>query len=327
VKRKQRELIKKAIRLLDGEKALERLESMPFDDEGFGYDRFGCERESFLLAYLGARQLYRRWFRVESHGHENIPRAGRALLAGNHSGTLPFDGAMISVDMLERLEPPRPLRAIVDHFAFAFPFVNLFMYRTGQVPGTQRNFVDLLQREQLVLVFPEGTKGIVKPFKERYKLRPFNVGFVEIALEQETPVIPFAVIGAEEQAPIILSSRLLGQKVGLPVFPITPTFPLLGLAGLIPYPVKYRIAYGEPLYLHKDYPREAARDPEVVKAIAEKVRVRVQAMVDLGLEMRAGRARGHMSDFSRAGTTFLHHHHENQGSHIEAEPRAEKTEA
>ena len=286
---KARARIRKIIRALDGPRALERLESMVVDDEGFGYDRFGFERESLYAGYLVSRQLYRRWFRVESRGHENVPRAGRTILAGNHSGLLPFDATMIAVDVLEKLEPPRPLRSIVDHFAFALPFVGEAMYRTGQVPGTPRNFRDLLQREQLVLVFPEGTKGIVKPYSERYRLRPFNVGFVEIALELEVPVVPFAVIGAEEQAPVLFSIPALGKRFGMPTFPITPTFPWLGLAGLVPYPVKYRIAYGEPLLLHREYPKEGARDPDVVRAIAEKVRSRVQGMIDLGLELRKSR--------------------------------------
>ena len=211
---------------------------MALEDEGFGYDRFGFERESLYLAYLAARQLYRRWFRVDSSGHENVPRTGRAILAGNHSGLLPFDGAMLAVDMMEKLNPPRALRSIVDHFAFAFPYVGLFMYRTGQVPGTPRNFRDLLEREQLVLVFPEGSKGIVKPYSERYRLQAWNVGFVEIALETEAPIVPFAVIGAEEQAPVLFASKGVGKRLGLPVFPFTPTFPWFGVAGLVPYPVE-----------------------------------------------------------------------------------------
>ena len=296
MKTKTRAGIRKIIRALDGSRGLERLESMPVDDEGFGYDRFGFERESLYAAYLVMRQLYRRWFRVESVGHEHIPRSGRAILVGNHSGLLPFDGAMLAVDLLEKLDPPRPLRSIVDHFAFALPYLGLFMYRTGQVPGTPRNFQDLLEREQCVLVFPEGTKGIVKPYTERYRLQPFNVGFVEIALEYEAPIVPFAVLGAEEQAPVLFSSRRLGKRFGMPTFPVTPTFPWLGLAGLIPYPVKYRIAYGEPLFLHREYPKEAARDPDVVRAIAEKIRARVQGMLDLGIELKknggGGFARG-----------------------------------
>ncbi len=286
----QRGLVRRALGLLDGARALERLDGMPFRDEGFGYDRFGLEREGFWGAYLGARQLYRRWFRVRSTGHEHVPREGRAILFANHSGLLPFDGAMITVDLLERLSPPRATRAIVDHFAFALPWVGLFMQRTGQVPGTTRNFADLLRQDELVLVFPEGTRAIVKPFRERYRLRRFNVGFVELALEHEAPVIPVSVVGAEEQAPILFGSKALGRKLGMPIFPVTPTFPLLGPLGLIPYPSRYHIAYGEPIWLHREYPREASRDPAALQAIAERLRQRVQDMVDLGLRARDGRA-------------------------------------
>lgn len=284
-----RSLVRRAIQTLDGVRWLERLETMPFKDEGFGFDRFGLERESFWAGYLLVRQLYRRWFRVRSTGHENVPREGRVILAPNHSGLLPFDGAMITCDLLERLDPPRSVRAIVDHFAFALPWVGVFMQRTGQVPGTTRNFADLLRQEELVLVFPEGTRGIVKPFRERYRLRKFNVGFIELAIEHEAPIVPVAVVGAEEQAPILFGSKTLGKKVGMPIFPVTPTFPLLGPLGLIPYPSQYHIAYGEPLWLHREYPREAAKDPVVLQALAQKVQARVQQMIDLGLEVRRGR--------------------------------------
>jgi 1-acyl-sn-glycerol-3-phosphate acyltransferase len=256
-----RSLVRQALNLLDGERGLERLETMPFHDEGFGFDRFGLEREAFWGAYLGARLLYRYWFRVRSTGHEHLPRTGRAILASNHSGLLPFDGAMITCDLLERLSPPRSLRAIVDHFAFAMPWIGLFMQRTGQVPGTSRNFADLLRQDELVLVFPEGARGIVKPYRERYRLRKFNVGFVELAIEHEAPIVPVAVVGAEEQAPILFGSKRLGRKLGVPILPVTPTFPLLGPLGLVPYPVRYDIAYGEPIWLHKEYPRKAAQDP------------------------------------------------------------------
>lgn len=284
-----RRLVRRAVSAVDGVRGLERLETMPFHDEGFGFDRFGLERESFWAAYLACRFLYTTWFRVRSTGHEHVPRDGRAILAGNHSGLLPFDGAMITCDLLERLTPPRSTRAVVDHFAFALPYIGLFMQRTGQVPGTGRNVADLLRQDELVLVFPEGTRGIVKPFHERYRLKKFNVGFVELALEHEAPIVPVAVVGAEEQAPILFGSRTLGKKVGMPIFPVTPTFPLLGPLGLIPYPSQYHICYGEPLWVHREYPRASASDPAVVQGIARRVQERVQGMLEVGLELRRGR--------------------------------------
>lgn len=299
-----RSLVRRALQTLDGVRSLERLETMPFKDEGFGFDRFGLERESFWAGYLAVRLLYRHWFRVRSTGHENVPREGRVILAPNHSGLLPFDGAMITADLLERLDPPRSVRAIVDHFAFALPYVGVFMQRTGQVPGTTRNFADLLRQDEMVLVFPEGTRAIVKPYRERYRLKKFNVGFVELAIEHEAPIVPVAVVGAEEQAPILFGSRTLGKKLGMPLFPVTPTFPLLGPLGLIPYPSRYHIAYGEPIWLHREYPREAARDPIVLQALAQQVQARVQGMIDVGLELRRGRsAEGEWSRGMRAAVS------------------------
>jgi len=282
-----RRLIRKLVRTLDGERGLERLETMPFRDAGFGYDRFGLERESLWTAYVLFRALYRHYFRVQSTGLEHVPTTGRAILASNHSGLLPFDGGMIAIDLLERLDPPRSLRSIVDHFAFALPYVGLFMNRTGQVPGTADNFADLIEQEELVLVFPEGTKGIVKPYREKYHLRAFNVGFVELALEHRAPIVPVSVVGAEEQAPVLFGSKSLGRRLGMPIFPVTPTFPLLGPLGLLPYPSQYFITYGEPLHIYEHYPAQAARDPEVLRRIASSVQERVQALLEEGLARRA----------------------------------------
>jgi 1-acyl-sn-glycerol-3-phosphate acyltransferase len=283
-----RSLVRDLLRSTVGAAALDRLEGMEVEDTGFGYDRFGFERESFWAAYAFTRLLYTRWFRVASRGHEHLPERGRAILAGNHSGLLPFDGAMLSVDLIENLDPPRALRAIVDHFAFAVPYVGLFMQRTGQVPGTARNFADLLGQEEMVLVFPEGTRGIVKPFSERYRLKRFNVGFVELALDHKAPVIPFAVVGAEEQAPILFGSRRLGKPLGMPIFPITPTFPLLGPLGLVPYPSRYFINYGEPVLLHEQHPPSAARDPDALEEIAAGIQRQVEGLLRDGLAWREG---------------------------------------
>lgn len=283
-----RRLVRRLVEALDGDEGLERLEAMAFSDAGFGFDHFGLERESMWTAYLALRQVYRRWFRVRSRGHEHLPTQGAAIVAANHSGLLPFDGAMLTVDLLERLSPPRPMRSVVDHFAFALPYVGLFMQRTGQVTGTTRNAADLLRGGELMLVFPEGTKGIVKPYREKYRLRPFNVGFVELALEHRAPIIPAAVVGAEEQAPILFGSKALGKRFGMPIFPVTPTFPLFGPLGLIPYPSRYYLVYGEPLRLFEEHPPEAARDPDLLRSLADRVQGRVAALID---EARAERRR------------------------------------
>lgn len=262
---------------------VERIRAIPVDDQGFGYDAFGMELESALLAYVVFSELYDHWFRVESVGHEHIPADGRALLVPNHSGLLPLDAVMIAVDLVRKMEHPRILRAVVDHFVGGLPFVGNFMYRAGQVIGNRDNFEALLERDQLVGVFPEGTRGIGKHFRRRYRLVRFNVGFVELALRYQAPIVPTAVIGAEEQAPILYDVKPLARALGLPFFPITPTFPWLGPLGLMPYPSQYHIVYGEPLHLYRDHPPETVDEPETVRALADKVQLRLQEMVDEAL--------------------------------------------
>ena len=258
---------------------LERLRSLPFHDEGFGYDVFGCERESAQLAYFAAENLYRRYFRVQSTGHEHVPTEGRCILAANHSGAVPIDGVMVGIDLVKKLEPPRLMRAVVDNFVAAMPWVGLFMQRCGQVVGTRRNFEQLLEAGELVCVFPEGTKGISKPFKQRYQLTRFNVGFVELSLRYRAPIVPVAVVGAEEQAPVLYQLQGLGKLLGVPAVPVTPTFPALGPLGLFPYPARYHIEYGEPIVLHEQYPDSVLEDPRRIRVLAGKIRKRIQNML------------------------------------------------
>jgi len=285
--RQRRAALKLVEKLLPREE-FERLSAVRTPETAFGFDDFGMERESALLGYAAGYYVYKYWFRVESVGHEHIPREGGALITPNHSGVLPIDGAMIWVDLLHKLEPPRLTRGVVDNFAGFLPFVGTLMYRTGQVIGARRNFQDLLQDNQLVTVFPEGSKGTGKLFSQRYHLLPFNVGFMELALAHRAPIVPVAVIGSEEQAPMIFDIKALGRALGFPYFPVTPFFPWLGPMGAIPLPVKYYIYYGEPLHFYRDYPPETVDDPEVVRMLADKVQMTVQGMIDAGLKKRPG---------------------------------------
>ncbi len=259
-----------------------RLDGIPIQTGEFGYDRFGMERESAALAYLGARLLYERWFRVASEGHEHVPEEGPVLITPNHSGLLPLDAAMIGVDLIKHMARPRAMRAVVDHFAAATPFVGSFLYRVGQVIGNLHNVSQLLDQGELLALFPEGARGNTKPYRERYRLRPFHMGFVELSLRYRAPIVPTAVIGAEEQAPILYDVKPLARLLGLPAFPITPTFPLLGPLGLVPYPVRYHIVYGAPFRFFEDYGPETVERPEIVRRLAETVQLRVQEMVDEG---------------------------------------------
>lgn len=288
---KTRRWVRALTQLMDGPERAKLLGNLHLQDRGLGYDAFGCERESVLLTYYAFRLLYKYYFRVESQGIENIPSEGRALLVSNHSGLLPFDASMISVDTMSQMARPRMVRSIVDFSPFALPYINIFFRRAGQVPGTRRNFAELLEQEQLVLVFPEGARGTTKPFSERYRLRRFNLGFVELALQKRTPIVPMAVVGAEEQAPVLFGSEKLGRAFNLPFVPITPTFPLLGPLGLIPYPVRYTILYGKPISLHDELPPDSALNPAIVKEQAQRLQDTVQALVDEGLRQRGRQPR------------------------------------
>jgi len=172
------------------------------------------------------------------------------------------------------------VRTVVDRWAGSLPFVNVFYARVGQVIGSRDNVRELLSAKQLVLVFPEGMAGIRKRAADRYVLQSFHLGFVEESLRHRVPIIPVAIVGADDQAPILWDAQPLAKLLGLPFFPVTPTFPLLGPLGLLPYPVRYEIAYGEPFHFHEEYPAETADDPHAVRYMAEQVRRRIQEMVD-----------------------------------------------
>lgn len=245
------------------------------------YDRFGFSPEVTRRAFPFFYALYKYYFRVESEGHEHIPARGPAALCSNHAGVLPFDAAMIVADTIMHTDPPRLARSVVDTWAGSLPWINVLYARGGQVTGTRENCTDLLDDQQLILVFPEGVAGVRKTISDRYQLRPFRVGFVEQALAARAPIVPTAVIGSENQMPVLFNFEGLAKRLGLPAFPITPTFPWFGPLGLLPYPVSYRIVYGEPLHLHERYdtpPDEL--DSSVIESLAREVQQVVQELID-----------------------------------------------
>ncbi|HEY5658316.1 MAG TPA: lysophospholipid acyltransferase family protein [Myxococcota bacterium] len=244
------------------------------------YDRFGFSPDALRSAFPLFRALYRAYFRVKSEGHRHLPVKGPAILAANHAGLLPFDAAMAIVDVAIHTDPPRLLRTIVDHWAGTLPWVNVFYARMGQVVGTRENCADLLDEGQLLLVFPEGIDGVRKTIAHRYRLQHFRVGFVEHALRAGAPIIPTAIVGSDDQAPILYDIKPLARRLGLPVAPVTPTFPWLGPLGLLPYPVRYRIVYGEPLRFHERFGAESANDVRLVRYLTNQVRRTVQQLLD-----------------------------------------------
>lgn len=255
-----------------------KVSALPLNDEGHGYDAFGAQRDWIAFGAGLTRGLYERWFRVTSHGAEHLPASGPGILAANHSGVLPYDAMMIWSDVLEKSDPARVVRPVMDHFVPLLPLVGTFFARAGGVGGSRANVRHLLEAGELLLVFPEGTVGIGKPFSARYQLQTWRVGHVEFAIRHGAPVIPTAVIGAEEQMPQL--ARIDASLFGAPYLPI-PATP-------VPLPVHYHLYYGAPIDLSARYAPADADDPEVLAEAAATVKSAVAALIAEGLAARAG---------------------------------------
>jgi 1-acyl-sn-glycerol-3-phosphate acyltransferase len=230
--------------------------------------------------------LYKRYFRVETEGVENIPSSGRCLVVANHSGALPLDGLMLRTTV--RLEHPsgRELRWLAEDYVYYLPFVGAFISRVGGVRACQENAERLLNKESLVGVFPEGVKGIGKLYKDRYKLQRFGRGgFIRLCLRTGTPLVPCVIVGAEEASPMLYRDERASKLLGLPYLPVTPTFPWFGPLGLLPAPTKWHIRFGEIVEFDGHGP-EAADDPVLVGRLADRVRAGIQQMLDGALSNR-----------------------------------------
>src|SRR5438105_7774712 len=212
--------------------ALEALEVAPPSSALQAVDDFGFDREYTERLMPLAEWLYRNYWRVSAEGVSNVPGSGRALLVSNHGGVVPYDGAMIRTSIMLEHSQPRHARMLVVNWAFAAPLTSTFLTRTGNVLAHPDNARELLERDELVGVFPEGVKGATKSFRERYKVGRFGRGgFVQVAIRTGAPIVPVAVVGAEEVHPVLLDLSAVGRLIGLPALPITPPFPLLGLLG------------------------------------------------------------------------------------------------
>ncbi|WP_374616581.1 lysophospholipid acyltransferase family protein, partial [Frankia sp. AgKG'84/4] len=248
---------------------------------------FDADLTEHLLAPL-LRPVYRDYFRVETRGLENIPDTGGALVVANHSGTLPVDALMMAMAILDHHPAHRNLRMLAADLVFAVPFLAPFARKIGNTLACQPDAERLLRAGHLVGVWPEGFKGVGKPFRERYTLQRFGRGgFVSAALRTGVPIIPCTVVGAEEIYPMIGNARSLARLLGLPYLPITPTFPWLGLLGLVPLPSKWFIEFGEPVPTD-GYPPEAADDPMLVFELTDSIRETIQhTLYSLLMERRS----------------------------------------
>ncbi len=267
------------------EDIVQRIESLPnFAEPGADPDEFGFGTEGLKVYASLMLFFYKDWFRVEIEGIENVPDIGPAIIVPNHSGQLPMDGGMIATACMLEKEHPRVPRAMIEKWFPTLPLVSTLMARCGQVVGVTENAERLLERGELLMIFPEGMKGSGKLWKDRYQLQRFAMGFMELSIRFKAPIIPAAVIGGEEQAPSFYNVEPLAKKLGMPYFPLTPQFPWLGLLGFLPFPSKYRIYIGEPMDFsgHKD----DLDSPEAIRTHVDIVRAKVQEMVNEGLKKR-----------------------------------------
>ncbi|MBV8541560.1 MAG: acyltransferase family protein [Pseudonocardiales bacterium] len=246
----------------------------------YSVDEFGYDpdlTEHVLLPLL--RPLYRSWFRVETIGIHHVPAQGAALVVANHSGTLPLDAVMTAMAVREAHPAGRHLRMLGADLLFRLPVLGSLARKSGQtlacVPDAER----LLTSGELVGVWPEGFKGVGKLYRDRYKLQRFGRGgFVAAALRTQVPIIPCAIVGAEEIYPMIGDIKPLARLFSAPYFPVTPFFPLLGPLGMIPLPSKWYIEFGEPLRTDA-YEPGSAEDPMLVFSLTDRIREIIQQTV------------------------------------------------
>jgi 1-acyl-sn-glycerol-3-phosphate acyltransferase len=265
----------------------QKLAKIPNRINEFGYDAYGLSPDWMRRMSLPIVLLYRYYFRCETHDIERLPQ-GRMLLVANHAGQLPFDGAMLACALLLEAEPPRIARPMGEYWIPRLPWFNIALSRGGAMVGTPENCVHMLRNEECVMVFPEGVRGISKPFSKRYQLQRFGLGFMRLALETETPIVPVGIVGSEEQQPGLTTLEGLGHALGMPPLPITYTFPWLGPLGLLPLPTKYHLYFGEPLRFDGDPTDEDA----VIEARVAQVKDALAGLLRRGRAERKGIFRG-----------------------------------
>lgn len=259
----------------------DRLRRVNIAHASSGVDPFGLDPAWAKYALAMSAFFYRFYFRAETTGIHHIPH-GRVILVSNHSGQLPFDGVTIAGALFLENDPPRIIRSMVEKWTQTLPFVSTAYSRVGQVVGVPENARRLLDQGEALLVFPEGTRGISKPFSDRYKLADFGLGFLRLALETRTPIVPIAVVGAEEQYISFGNLPRMAKIFHMPSFPLVPQFLIPGLQ--MPLPVKYHIHFGEPMTFEGD-PDD---DDAVIEEKVHRVKGAIEQMIAKGLEERTG---------------------------------------
>ncbi|MDJ0761920.1 MAG: lysophospholipid acyltransferase family protein [Myxococcota bacterium] len=241
-----------------------------------GVDPFGLDPTALYKTAVGASFLYKVYFRCIPKGLENIPE-GPVILVANHAGQLPIDGAMITAALVLDKEPPRLVRSLVDRWIPSLPYVSTFYARVGMAVGTPENAQRLLSRGEALLAFPEGMEGISKTVDQAYQLKNFSLGFMRLALATQTPIVPVAVVGSEEQYPTLYNLKNLGKRIGLPAIPIWAQM-LIPVLGILPLPVRYLLHFGEPMRFEGDPDDEDAMISRLVTDVRETIQSMLEAL-------------------------------------------------
>lgn len=254
-----------------------RVEAIARDANVFGYDRWGGSKRSMKHMLAVVKWLYRNYFRAEVHGIERVPHS-KALLIGNHSTQFAYDGMLVGASMILDADPPRRVTAMIEHFFARGPYLSVAMPRLGQLIGIPENCRRILTEEPdgLVIVFPEGARGGGRTWAKRHRTVGFSQGFMRMALETQTPIVPFGFVG-EEMCLSLSQMRPLAKLFGAPYLPFMPTGPM-------PLPVKVHIVYGEPM----TFEGTGNEDDDVVLPMVERVEREVQSLLHEGLKKRRG---------------------------------------
>lgn len=256
----------------------ERVDRIEIPWNRYGVDMYGVSKKHLVVGMTALSLLYKHYFSVKVQGIENVPRKGRAMLVGNHSGGVAIDGAMVLASMLLEMDPPRLAQGMVEKFINKIPLASLMANRTGQFTGLPEHAIRLLEDDRLLMVFPEGARGTAKLYKDRHTLVDFGTGFMRLALKTHTPIIPFAFLGGGDAVPTIANAVSLGKLFGVPYIPITPYLFAL------PLPVDLEIIYGEPMYLSGT----GSEDDEVVAEYVYEVKSQIATMMERGRKKREG---------------------------------------
>ncbi len=256
-------------------KRVDRLE-LPWND--FGIDNYGISKDYLAFNFSLLRPLYRHYFSVESHGVHHVPKRGRVMLVGNHSGGVALDGVMVTASMFFDMDPPRLAQGMVEKFMNKIPFASQLSNRMGHFTGLPEHAERLLMDDRMLMVFPEGVRGTAKLYRERYSLVQFGTGFMRLAMKTKTPILPFAFLGGGEAVPTVANAVTLGKLLGLPYIPITPWIVAL------PLPAKLEVHYSEKMV----FEGTGSEEDEVVQANVERVKDRIAHLIDVGSKRRRG---------------------------------------